>query len=345
MPLGIGIISFAHGHVTNYAQYIKEREDANVLVGWDEDPERGKSKAEAVGAAFAESLDDVLGRSDIQAVIIGSETSKHAEHVEAAAKAGKDILLQKPMAFSIKDCERIQKAVKESGVRFSLAWQMRCDPQNIWMRDKVRSGDLGKIVMVRRRHGLGTHLWGDWFVNSWHVSRQLNFGMFMDDASHAADWLLWMFGKPKTVTAEIDTLLDPKVPDDNGVALYRFEGGTIGILESSFTLVAADETTNINGENGVIIQRWGDGPSCSTPPPPKDAKGLRYFMRGEKDWNTVDLPTPSSHGMRISQVAEPALAFLKGERDAIATAEEGRTVTEMILAAYASAKEGRRVVV
>ena len=76
------------------------------------------------------------------------------------------------------------------GVKFTLAWQMRTDPQNLRMKQLVREGTLGRIVMVRRRHALSTHVWPG-FENSWHVKPELNRGMWADDASHAISSSRW----------------------------------------------------------------------------------------------------------------------------------------------------------
>jgi len=342
VTLGIGIVSAAHAHVSAYAEEIRKMDDADVVAVWDDDAGRGRKAAEAGGADFLPRLDGLLGRADVRAVIIGSETSRHAGHVEAAADAGKDILLQKPMALTLADCDRILQAVRDAGVRFSMAWQMRCDPQNRWMRDFVRSGRLGRIVMVRRRHCLSTHLWSG-FEDSWHVQPELNRGMFMDDAAHAADWLYWMFGRPGSVVAEIETLLNARVPDDNGAAIYRYADGMLAILECSFTCAAADDTTNIYGADGTVLQRWGDGVSCTPHLAGADERALRYRLVGDDDWTAVDIETPPAHGHRIRGVARPAVEFLLGEAGPIATAAEGRVNVEMLLAAYESARTGRRV--
>lgn len=229
-----------------------------------------------------------------------------------------------------------------SGVRFSLAWQMRCDPQNQWIRDAVQSGKIGQVVMLRRRHGLSAHRWG-WLETSWHVQPALNRGMWMDDAAHPADFLFWVLGKPISVMAEIDTLLNPKIPDNNGVAIYRFPGGTMGVLECSFTCVAARETTLVVGESGTIVQDYGDAVSCGVTPVPENTPGLQYLLAGETEWTPVSIPTPPNHGYRIRAVAWPAVEFFLGQREAIATAEEGRANVKMLLAAYRSAAEGRRI--
>ena len=340
--MNLGVIGFAHGHVDMYASEIQQMDDARVAWGWDHDARRGAERCQQHGCEFAPDLDALLARQDLSGVIIGAETSMHADLAEAAAGAGKDILLQKPMALTLEDCDRIVRAVRSSGVRFSMAWQMRCDPQNLWIRQAVQSGKIGKVVMLRRRHGLPAHRWG-WLESSWHVQPALNRGMWMDDAAHPADFLLWVLGEPTSVMAEIDTLLNPNIPDNNGVAIYRFPGGAMGILECSFTCVAAKETTLVVGEGGTIAQDYGDAVSCGVTPLPEGVLGLRYLLAGESDWTPVDIPTPPNHGHRIRDVARPAVEFFLGQRDAIATAEEGRTNVKMPLAAYQSAAEGRRV--
>jgi predicted dehydrogenase len=342
--MNIAIIGFAHGHVESYASEIRHMSDARIAYGWDHDAARGKARCEAHGCEFVADLDELLKRADLAGVIIGSETSMHADCVEAAARAGKPIVLQKPMALTMDDCDRIVRAVEAAGVRFTMAWQMRHDPQNHWMRDAVQSGKIGKVVMFRRRHSLGTHLWAG-FEDSWHVKPELNRGMFMDDASHPADLLLWILGKPTSVIAEIDTLLNPKIPDDNAVAVYRFAGGTIGFVECSFTCVAAEDTTTIIGDKGTILQSFGDGPSNGPVPIPEGTRGLKYILAGETAWNVVDIPSPHGHGERIAALARPIVEFIQGKREPMATVEEGRINVQMLLAAYESAATGRRVAI
>ena len=121
------------------------------------------------------------------------------------------------------DCDAISDAAQTAGVKFSLCYQMRCDPVNIKMKALVEQGALGDIAVVRRRHAIGLLLNADWAApGNWHIDPAQNMGMFMDDASHAADWFYWMLGKPRSVMAEIDNVITDAAPDDNGVAVYRF---------------------------------------------------------------------------------------------------------------------------
>ena len=115
-----------------------------------------------------------------------------------------------------------------------MCYQMRCDPVNLKMKALVDAGAVGKIAVIRRRHAIPLLLNPAWATpGNWHIDPVQNLGMFMDDASHAADWFYWMLGKPVSVMAEIDNVVTDAAPDDNGVALYRFSRGEIGILFNS----------------------------------------------------------------------------------------------------------------
>lgn len=343
MTTRIGILGFAHGHVGVYCQQWRmlPEQTVRLVAGWDHDRSRLDSSVQKFGIAAEPSDESLLGRKDIDTVVIGAETSLHAELVERSAQAGKRILLQKPLALTLQEADRIVEAVERTGVPFTLAWQMRVDPQNLWMKQRVDERALGRVLMVRRRHGLSTQLW-EGFEASWHVRPELNRGMFADDACHAIDFLYWMLGMPRSVVAEIGTLLNPKVPDDNGVAIFRFDDGTIAEVGCSFTAVAGENTTEITCENGVIIQNYGDAVSCGAPRP-AGAVGLKWITGGSAQWTESGIDSPRSHGERIAGLAMPLLEFCQGRRPPIATAREGRDVLAMTLGCYQSSQAGRRV--
>ena len=344
MAIGVGMLGLAHAHVQAYARQWAQRPELGVRVvgAWDHDATRLSEVAGALEVDAEADVDALLGRADVAAVVIGAETSMHAELVERAAAAGKAIILQKPMALTLEQADRIIAAVEAASVPFTLAWQMRVDPQNIEMKQLIEAGTIGRVFSVRRRHGLSTHLWGEWFTQSWHVRPELNRGMWADDAAHAVDFLLWLLGEPVSVMAEIDTLHSPQVPDDNGVAIYRYADGTFAELTCSFTCTAGENTTEIVGEKGAIIQNYGDGPSCNVPRP-AGGIGLKWYIAGEDVWHESDIASPAEHGERIAGLAQPLAAFLRGEREPIATAREGRTALAMTLAAHDSSDQGRRV--
>jgi predicted dehydrogenase len=245
------------------------------------------------------------------------------------------------MALTLAQADRIVEAVNKHNVPFSMAWQMRVDPQNVKIKELISSGQLGKLFMVRRRHGLNTHLWAG-FADTWHAQPELNRDIWADDSSHAIDFIHFLLGVPETVTAEMMSLYNPRVPMDNGIAVYRYPGGPLAEVVCSFTCPASENTTEVTAEKGSIIQNYGDVPSCNVPRPDGSC-GLKWYTTETQQWTCSDIASPPNHGHRIAGLAAPLAEFILGKRPPIATVEEGRTTLKMTLATYISTREGRRV--
>jgi predicted dehydrogenase len=343
MAIKVGILGFAHGHVHSYCDEWSKNPDLgiNVIAGWDQDEKRLGQVSEKLGIHPLQSLEHVLALSELEAVIIGAETSMHADLVEKAASAGKNIILQKPISLTMAEADRIVEAVNRHGIQFSMAWQMRVDPQNLKIKELLKSGDFGKVFMLRRRHGLPMGLNPE-FADSWHVDPKLNRDIWADDSSHPIDFIYWLLGEPESITAEILSLYNPRIPMDNGVALFRYEDGPLAEVSCSFTCTAAENTVEVICERGTIILSYGDSPSCNISRP-EGAEGLKWYLKEQGAWIHSNIPTPDQHHVRIRGLAEPLAEFLQGKQPPIATAEEGRHALRMTLATYVSAREGRRV--
>ena len=340
----IGVLSHAHGHINTYCNEMKDFDDVELVATWDDDEERGRTNAQKFGLDFCDTPEAVVNNAKIDTVMIGAETNRHANLVELAAKAGKNILLQKPMATTLADCDRIIKVVNDTGIKFSMAFQMRHDPVNQKIKELVQQGILGNLAVVRRRHCIPVLLNPN-FVNGpshWHIDPVANIGMFFDDATHAADWFYWTFGKPISVMAEIDNIVTNVAPDDNGVAIYRFENGMMGTLFNGSTTLFGVNTTEIYGDNGTLIQDYGDSPATSAPRP-DNAIPLKYIQKGDDQWTELALSIPKSQGDRIAAIPRPFINYIRGLTDERVSPEEGRVSVEMVLAAYKSAKTGKRV--
>lgn len=342
--IGIGVLSFAHGHVAAYVDVMKDFDDVALVAAYDDNEARGEDVCSRAGMRYTPHVEDVLDNPDVQVVMIGSETSRHAELAVAAAAAGKDMLVQKPMAMSLAECDAMIAAADKAGVRLGVAFQMRHDPANIKIRELVQGGAVGNVAVCRRRHCIGV-LFMPWFLEGpthWHVEADKNIGMFFDDAAHPADWFHWIFGKPVSVIAEVDKVVTDVAPDDNGVAVYRFDGGVMGILFNSATVLAGENTTEVYGDQGCLIQNYGDGPACSVPACP-EGPALKLFRHGEAAWTPIDTPVPPDQGCRIRAVPRPWVDCWRNGAPLPATGADGRVAVEMVLGAYQAAREGRRV--
>ena len=337
----VGILGLAHGHVFAFGgEWIAHPEYGVAIAGaWDHDRERLERDAPKLQAKIFDTAEALI-ESGIDAVVVASETAYHADLVEKAARAGKDIILYKPMALTMADADRIVKAVNDNGVRFTMGWQMRTDPQNIKMKQLIEGGELGKVCLYRRRHALSTHVWTD-FEHTWHNTPSLNRDIFADDSSHPINMMQWFFGMPESVMCEMSTMVNPNVPNDNAVALFKYPNGLICEISCCFTCCASEITTEIYLSGGSIQQYFGDNPACRLPRV-EGMPGLKWYKEGDKDWTASDIPSPAGHGQRLMDQAKPFAEFLHGG-DPVCTAEEGRDSLRLVLACYLSARDGKRV--
>lgn len=341
----IGILGFAHGHVGVYCtKWLEHPEyDIQLARAWDENPTRLEENASKFNIEKGECPYCVLNDPEIEAVVIASETSKHVEYVEMAAEAGKKIIVQKPLALTMAEADRIVNAVNKAKVPFTMAWQMRVDPQNQKMKEIMESGILGKIFHFQRRHNLGFCL-SPTAADSWHTQKQYNRDIWADDSAHPIDLIHWLFGMPQSVTAEVDTFYNPKTPNDNGIAIFRYPGGPLVEVCCSFTCGGVEKTTEIIGDKGYLVQCYGDAVSCSMP---RDEKAvcMKYYLREEKKWYDCGIESPHMQSVRLAGLVEPMSEFLHGKRGPIATAEDARDSLRMVLATYVSNSQGRRVAI
>jgi len=310
-----------------------------VAAGWDRDPARLAEAAAKHGVDACGTAGALLARADIPAVLIAAETAFHAELVEQAAAAGKAIVLQKPLALTLAEADRMVAAVQRHGVPFTLAWQMRVDPHNLQARELLASGQFGRVFMVRRRHCLNTHDWPA-FDRSWHVQPELNRDIFMDDAAHAVDFLYWLRGMPVSVVAELGSLLNPRIPNDNAIAVFRQADGSFSEAVCCFATPAGENTLEITCEHGAIIGNYGDAPSSGVRP--EGAPQLKWWLRGI-GWSVSALPPIMRQGERIGALSEPIAAFLNGRRPCLASVAEGRDILRLMLACVESNAAGRRI--
>ena len=224
-----------------------------------------------------------------------------------------------------------------------MAFQMRCDPLNQKIKEWIDSGALGRIGALRRRHCIN-FLFNPTIASgpsAWHIDPVANVGMFFDDAVHAADFFYWLMGKPKSVIAEIDNVLTTVAPDDTGLAVYRWPSGAMGALFNSSVTLAGENTCEVYGDEGVIIQNYDDGVSVAHAPP--GAVALKLFRKSTGQWETFDYPLPPNHGERLGAVPRPWLDNILSGAPSAVTARDGKATVEMCLAAYESAREGRRI--
>lgn len=339
--LRFGILSFAHYHGNFWAQAINESADAELVGIWDDDPARGQEAAEKYNTAFFGDLGTLLEKCD--AVGITSETVKHIELIEAAAAAGCHILLEKPMAMTVAECQKIRAIVTANHITLMQNFPKRYDPVNHALVERVQNGSLGKIAMVRIRHAnyhlreLGHSAAAEWFGNP----ALSGGGALLDEGIHAADFLLWLLGEPTQVFATHSNAALGLGLDDTGIAVFKYANGAIAELVSSGTFIAAHESVEVYGTEGSAILTGVDLASRDF----SDLPYLRFFKYGDErgKWEGSDITPNFKKGYFHQHGPLHFIKVLRGEAEPIVSLEDGWKSLAMIEAAYQSAATGQAV--
>lgn len=340
----LALLGVAHPHADDWAAVWRSGPRAELVAVWDHDSERGQHLAGQYGVDFYADLDVLLSRPDLDGVGICAENAYHADLTVTAAEAGKHILCEKPPATTLAGCDRMQAAVDARDVTYMQALPMRLDPANQKIKDWIDAGAIGPVSTIRKRHGNG------WAVLPiperfrWFTELDLaGGGAFLDEGIHSADFLRWMLGKAVSVTAVIDRLQAPVKVDDNGAAIFRFESGALGIMQSAWTWAAATVCTEVFGQNGTIVQNFTDG--ASNVVAGETSYPLQIYRRDgpAEGWSYPSLRVhfPNNH----KAVAAAFVDCLSTGAAPPSTLRQGREALAMILAAYRSAWEGRTVLI
>lgn len=145
--IGVGIMG--RRHAENAARRI---DGATLVAVYDHAADVATQVAGALGAQSAASVEALLARSDVDAVVVASPSRFHAEQTLAALAAGKDVLVEKPMAHSVADCDRMIAAADRAGVRLQVGFMRRYDPAYAEAKRLVAGGALGEPRFVRAVH-------------------------------------------------------------------------------------------------------------------------------------------------------------------------------------------------
>ena len=345
-PIRFGVLSFAMYHANFWSRAVADSELAEFVGIWDDDPERGKAAAKEYGTEYWPDLDALLDACD--AIAITSETLNHVELAERAAAKGCHMLLEKPLATTMEGCDRIEAAVQQAGVSFMQSFPKRFDPVNHELKRLVDDGELGRITLMRVRHG---HLYGlmsGAAHSGWPEDPILSGGgSLLDEGVHGADFIRWMFGEPDAVTAAISYPMGHEV-EDLGVAIFTFENGLICELAASNTFAAGDNSVEIFGTNGTAVLSGIDLASRDV----TDGAYLKVCHLSEgnlqdvttRQWTISDIvprfkTTPQFHQQNPIQFIEALVQGVEPPN----TIEDGRLSLQMILLAYESAMTGQRM--
>jgi predicted dehydrogenase len=243
--IGLAFVGCAHIHTPGFVNLLKGRPDVQVKYAWDPQPARAEKRAEELGARSVASLDDIWNDPGIAAVVICSETNRHRELVEAAARSGKQMFVEKPLGISAAESRAMARLIEDAGLLFTTGYFMRTDPKHLFLKEQVAQGAFGTLTRVSAWNCHSGSL-GGWFdekpddpANSWRWMadvKQAGVGGFGDLGTHSLDILMWIFGDVDSVSADIRVVTGRYGPktDETGQALIKFENGAMGSLTAGW---------------------------------------------------------------------------------------------------------------
>jgi predicted dehydrogenase len=223
-PLRMGVIGVGFMGA-NHAKVWSQLPNTRLVAIADLDESVGKRLADQLGAAYHKDMADLLARDDIDAVSIVTPDRHHVEPASAAAKAGKHILLEKPMAHDAAAAAAIVKAVEDAGVRLMIAHVLRFDPRYVQLHAAADPDQLGEAIHLRAKRNTVRGLASRLGANS---SILFYLGV------HDVDMMQWVARSP---IIRVYAQKVQKLSNGNEDALYavvNFENGAIGTLDYSW---------------------------------------------------------------------------------------------------------------
>ncbi|MGN6767035.1 MAG: Gfo/Idh/MocA family protein [Rhizobiaceae bacterium] len=335
MSLRIAVLGAEHYHANFWIRAFLQSEGVAVAGVWDKDGAKAAALAGRHGVGVADNPDTLLDRSD--AVAICSATNEHVGFVREAARHGLPVLCEKPLGATESDCLEIARIVGESGVPFMQSFPKRFDPINQEIKSLLADRALGTVTLCRVRHGHG-HGFEDDFRQSWFVDpARSGGGTLLDEGVHAADFLRWMFGEPKTVSAAVSSAALGLPVEDTAAATFHFDSGMFAEVTTSWCFAAADASIEIYGTEGTLLLSGVDLASRAT----HDGGFLRVYSRKTEHWSVSPTIPHFKTGVFHEHVAWAFVRALKEGRPMPVTLEDGMRAFAMVEAAYRSAKSGR----
>ncbi len=328
---------------------------ARLAVVCGRDTTRTAAFAAPYGARPTTSLADALSDPDVQAVVLCTPHPRHADEAVAAARAGRHVLVEKPLTVTLADADRVILAAREAGVKLGVVSQRRLYPPVLRAKRAIEDGRLGRPVLATLSL-LGWRGPEYYAMDAWRGTWDgEGGGVLVNQAVHQLDLLLWLMGPLESVAGDWANLNHPEIEvEDTAVATLRFRSGALGCLVvSNSQNPGLWGRLHVHGSNGATVGVQTDGGSSfvagvttAVEAPVNDV----WTVPGEQDrladWQAEDRALAATHDVMSHyhhrQLEDFTRAIVE-DRDPLVTGEEGRRTVELIEAIYRSGETGERV--
>jgi predicted dehydrogenase len=344
MPVGFGIVGA--GMISRFhAKALAEVRGARLVACCDNAPGRAAALAAEVGCRGYNSLEAMLADKEVDAVTIGTPSGAHMDPAVAAARAGKHVIVEKPLEITLKKCDKIIEACDKAGVKLASIFPSRFHDSSKLMKQAVDAGRFGRLTLgdayvkwYRTQQYYDSGAWrGTWALDGG--------GALMNQAVHTVDLLAWFMGPVVEVQAYTATLAHERIEvEDVATATLQFENGALGVIEATTAAFPGYlKRIELHGSAGSAvleeedIKHWDFAKKERS-----DAAVMRQMAARKSTGGGAADPAAIGHHGHTMQFQDFVDAIRKDRTPAV-DGHEGRRSVEIILAIYKSAQTGKKV--
>lgn len=322
-----------------HADSLAEIEGTKLVQVCDVIESRARHFAEKYDTEYCLDYHELFVNPDIDIVNICTPSGLHAEMAIAALRAGKHVIVEKPMAMNVADADRMIAAAKEMNRKLCIVLQNRYNPPMQDFYKAVRDDKIGRVLL-----GSVTVRWyrpQEYYNDGWHGTKSMDGGALMNQSIHHIDALQWLVGVPvKSVFAYTATLAHQMEAEDVGVVTVRFENGALATIEGSTVTYPQNLEASVAlfGEKGSL--KVG-GTALNRKVFWKIAGEIEH----EKELLTrEEVDPPSVYGASHRHVLEDMITAVEQDREPQTNGVEGRKSLALVSAMYESARTSREVI-
>lgn len=322
---GCGVIANVH------AMAIRNINNAKLVGCADVVMKAADNFAEKYNIKSYDNLDHMLSDPEIEIVCVCTPNGTHANIAIKILEAGKHVIVEKPMATTTLDCDRMIEAAGKSDAKIMIISQLRMSNSVIRAKEIIDQGLIGKIILCSLY--MKYYRSEAYYHNSWRGTLRMDGGgALMNQGIHGVDLLQYIVGPVKKIKSIVKTLAHNIEVEDAAVCAMEFENGAIGVIEATTAVNPGfDREIRIHGTNGCIFLKENklekviiDG---------EEQAGELYESKGNS--NDAALVTEEEHAKQIRRF----LKVLDGKDVEYVDEKEGRKAVEIIERIYWAGRE------
>ncbi len=344
MTIGFGIVGC--GMIAKFhARAIADIKGAKLISCFNRTIDKANALAAEFGGVPTDNLDEMLARPDIQIITICTPSGAHMEPAIAAAKAGKHVIVEKPLDVTLKRCDAMIDACAKANVKLGTIFPSRFHKSSQLLKKAVDDGRFGQLTLgdayVKWYRTQAYYDSGAW-RGTWKLDGG---GALMNQAIHSVDLLLWLMGPVVEVSAHTATLAHERIEvEDVATATLRFASGALGVIEATTAAFPGSlKKIELSGSQGMAVLeeesiiKWQFAKMNK-----RDEQLLAEMQNRTKTGGGAADPAAIGHQAHAELFREFIKAVKDGKNPKL-DGSEGRRSVELILAIYKSAKTGKSV--